>query len=91
VIVNEYCYSSANFMNLCDDLHALATKVTRVDSVDKWNTLLEDLKGIAQNDEVNFHYAKPSLAALLKLCNPKSVTCKLEPVKNCLTCTITLT
>ncbi len=90
-ILNEFCLASASFMNLCDELHVLAAKVSAADTPDKWNQLLRDLEGITESGTIGMHYAKPTVGALLRLSNPKSVTFDQASVKDSFTCTLTIT
>jgi hypothetical protein len=89
-LVNDFCVSSASFMNLCDELHSLAGKVAAAGTPDEWQQLLNDLKGIVKKDASNMHYIKPAMAGLLQLCHPQTVKYKPTTGKDSFTCTLTL-
>ena len=84
-----FCLASADFMNLCDDLHQLAQTLSTIKIPDDWNRLLCDLKDIVMRD-VNTDFAKPAVAALLKLCPAKTVEYEKEVVGDAFTCTVRL-
>ena len=56
---------------------------------DDWNRLLDDLKGIVFRD-VNTDFAKPAVAAILKLCAAKRVSYDRTVCGPALTCTVSL-
>jgi hypothetical protein len=76
-------------MNLCDDLQQLAQLVSTIKIPDDWNRLLGDLKDIVMRD-VNTDFAKPAVAALLKLCPAKELSYEKQVVGDALTCTVSL-
>jgi hypothetical protein len=84
-----FCLATSDFMNLCDDLQQLAQFVNAAKIPDDWNRLLGDLKEIVTRD-VNTDFAKPAIAALLKLCTPQTVTYDKQVCGNALTYTIEL-
>ncbi len=84
-----FCLASASFMNLCDDLQQLAQLVSTIKIPDDWNRLLGDLKDIVMRD-VNTDFAKPAVAALLKLCPAQEVSYEKQVVGDALTCTVSL-
>ncbi len=76
-------------MNLCDDLHQLAEIAAKANIPADWNKLLDSLRRITIND-VNIDYAKPAVAAILKLCAPQTVKCEKQDGGNTLTVTLTV-
>ncbi len=76
-------------MDLCDDLQQLAELVSKAKIPDDWNRLLGDLKDIVTKD-VNTDFAKPAVAALLKLCPAKTVSYNKQLCGSALTCTLSL-
>ena len=89
-IANAFARSTAEFMNLCDDLHSLAGLAGAVNDMTQWNALVGSLVYLIKND-TNQDSSKPAIAALLKLSNPDSVTYQGENGNNSFTCTVTLT
>ncbi len=87
--LNYFCAATASFMDLCDDLQQLAERVSTAKIPDDWNRLLGDLKDIISRD-VNTDFAKPAVAAILKLCPAKSVSYEKTVCGPALTCTISL-
>ena len=87
--LSYFCLASASFMDLCDDLQQLAQQVSTIRIPEDWNRLLGDLKDIVSRD-VNTDFAKPAVAALLKLCPAKKVSYEKELVGDALTCTVSL-
>jgi hypothetical protein len=88
-LVSYFYLSSAQFMNLCDDLHALAGMVGGMNTDALWDALLSKLTSLVKND-VSTDWSKPAARALLQLCHGPAVRSKLEAAKNSMTCTITL-
>jgi hypothetical protein len=87
--LNYFCAATSSFMDLCDDLQQLAERVSTAKIPDGWNRLLGDLKDIVSRD-VNTDFAKPAVAALLKLCPAKSVSYDKTVCGTAITCTISL-
>jgi len=94
-LISYFLLNSAGFMNLCDDLHELAGLTSQpnnsAEDITVYNGLLTSLVELILKRDVNNDYSKPAIAALLRLSNPQSVTCKFVPGSNVLTCTLTLT
>jgi len=84
-----FCLNSAQFMNLCDDLQALAFQISAADTSEKWDDVLASLQEIVTSD-VNYDYSKSAIAALLKLCNPQHVSYASIAGQKCFTGTLTL-
>jgi hypothetical protein len=84
-----FCGATASFMNLCDDLQQLAERVSTAKIPDDWNRLLGDLKDIVTHD-VNTDFAKPAVAALLRLCPAKQVSYDKQVCGPALSWTISL-
>lgn len=90
-----FLLASADFMNLCDDLHSLATATAQVSTPANWGSLMATLQKWVQSD-VNPDWSKPALSALLYLCSigttPSDVRADFQPEKenSGLTCTLTL-
>jgi len=82
--------SSADFMNLCDDLHALAGLVGHINTDSTWDSLLTTLTGIVQND-FDTDWSKSVLRALLQLCGGGPVSIATEPTATTFASTVTLT
>ncbi|HUI82872.1 MAG TPA: hypothetical protein VL240_01545 [Candidatus Binatia bacterium] len=89
-LLNRLCLVSSEFMNLCDDLHRLAERLGAAHIPDDWNLLLDNLKNIVVTD-VNTDFAKPAVAALLKLSAPQQVKYTRQGSAKTLTCTLTMT
>jgi hypothetical protein len=87
--LNYFCAATSSFMDLCDDLQQLAERVGAAKIPDDWNRLLGDLKDIVTRD-VNTDFAKPAVAALLKLCPAKEVSYGKTVCGTAITCTISL-
>ena len=87
--LDYFCLATSSFMDLCDDLQRLAERVSTAKIPDDWNLLLGDLKDIVTKD-VNTDFAKPAVAALLKLCPAKTVSYDKQVCGDALTCTISL-
>jgi len=83
-----FCWAASSFMNLCDDLHWLATAAV-IKFPDDWNTLLDNLRDIV-NADVRATYAKPAIASLLKLSAPAKVDYKKQEAASTITCTLEL-
>ena len=88
-LLNYFCAASASFMNLCDDLRKLAQEVGTIRIPEDWNRLLNDLKDIVTRD-VNVDFAKPAVAAILTLCQPRQVEYNKTIGSDALTCTLSL-
>jgi hypothetical protein len=87
--LNYFCAATSSFMDLCDDLQQLAERVSAAKIPEDWNQLLSDLKDIVTRD-VNTDFAKPAVAALLKLCPAKEVKYEKQVCGPALSCTIQL-
>jgi hypothetical protein len=87
--LNYFCAATASFMDLCDDLQQLAERVSTAKIPDDWNRLLGDLKDIVTRD-VNTDFAKPAVAAILKLCPANEVSYNKTVCGPAITCTISL-
>ena len=89
-----FLQNTADFMNLCDDLHQLAdlatVPTTSTQNTTTYQKLLTSLLKLIVNVDVNTDYSKPAIGALLTLANPQGVTNKIVPTNNGLTCTLTL-
>ncbi len=90
-----FLLASAGFMNLCDDLHSLATATAQVSTPANWGSLIATLQNWVQSD-VNPDWSKPALSALLYLCSmgtiPSDVSTDFQAAQDnsCFTCTLTL-
>jgi hypothetical protein len=93
-LAEYFLQNTANFMNLCDDLHQLAGLATAPTSsaqnTTTYQKLLTSLLKLIVNRDVNNDYSKPAIGALLALANPQSVTNQIVPSNNGLTCRLTL-
>lgn len=93
-LVSYFMVNSADFMNMCDDLHQLAGLASvsnnSAEDITSYNTLLMSLLELIVKRDVNTDYSKPAIAAILKLSNPQKVTTECVSVRNALTCTLTL-
>lgn len=87
--VTHFYLSSAQFMNLCDDLQSLAGMAGRVDTDERWNSLVGRLTWLVKND-ASTDWSKPALAALFKLCSGTEVTTNVQQGRKSMTCTITV-
>ncbi len=81
--------NTADFMNLCDDLHGMAGLIGEIDTKTQWNALLGNLERLIHRD-TDTDYSKPAVYALLALSRPSQIDYKPESGKDCLTCTLTL-
>jgi hypothetical protein len=85
--------ASAGFMNLCDDLHSLASSTAATSTPTEWQELLSVIEKWV-TDDTNPDWSKPALSALLSLCSsaPFQVKTDLQqPQDNgSFTCTLTL-
>lgn len=63
-----FLLASTGFMNLCDDLHSLATITAQVSTSTNWGSLIATLQKWVQSD-VDPDWSKPALGALLSLCS----------------------
>ena len=90
-----FLLASTGFMNLCDDLHSLATVTAQVSTPTNWGSLIATLQNWVQSD-VNPDWSKPALSALLCLCSvgttASDVSTDFQTAKDnsCFTCTVTL-
>ena len=91
----SFLLASTGFMNLCDDLHSLATITAQVSTSTNWGSLIAMLQKWVQSD-VDPDWSKPALGALLDLCNVGTtasyVSTDFQTAKDnsCFTCTVTL-
>ncbi|MGA3054628.1 MAG: hypothetical protein ABSD63_10515 [Candidatus Korobacteraceae bacterium] len=90
-----FLLASTGFMNLCDDLHSLATVTAHVSTPTTWGSLIATLQKWVQSD-VDPDWSKPALGALLYLCSvgttASDVSTAFQTAKDnsCFTCTVTL-
>ncbi len=90
-----FLLASTGFMNLCDDLHSLATATAQVGTPANWTSLIATLQKWVKSD-VDPDWSKPALSALLYLCSigttPSEVSTDFQQAKDnsCFTCTLTL-
>ena len=93
-LIEYFLLNTADFMNLCDDLHQLAglssAPTNSTQDTTTYQKLLTSLLKLIVNRDVNSDYSKPAIGALLALANPQGVTNKIVPSNNGLTCTLTL-
>jgi hypothetical protein len=93
-LIGYFLLNSAEFMNLCDDLHELAglstAPNTSSEDVVTYNSLLSSLLELIVKRDVNTDYSKPAVGGLLRLSNPQNVASQCVTGKNTLTCTLTL-
>jgi hypothetical protein len=93
-LVSYFLLNSAEFMNLCDDLHQLAgltsAPQTSAQDITIYNQLLTSLVELILKRDVNNDYSKPAVAALLGLANPQDVAAAISTANTTLTCRITL-
>jgi hypothetical protein len=91
--VTYFFQASAGFMNLCDDLHTLATIAAQVDSTDQWNRVLAFLTLVITQDTF-IDFAEPIFGALLAQCSVAgaqvSTTVDIAPDLSSLDCTLNL-
>jgi hypothetical protein len=80
---------SAGFMNLCDDLNALAGLVGQVNTTAAWNRLLDELTFMVTKDAAA-DWSKPAASAISGRFGGGGVQTDVVPGKSDLTCTITL-
>jgi hypothetical protein len=93
-LIEYYLLNSADFMDLCDDLHQLAglatAPTTSTQDIATYNDLLTSLVELIVKGDVNTDYSKPAIGALLALSNPQRVTSNFVTSNNSLTCNLTL-
>lgn len=93
-LIGYFLLNSADFMNLCDDLHQLAGLATlpnnSTQDILSYNSLLRSLVELIVKRDVNTDYSKAAIGALLRLSNPQKVTSKTTTGKNAFSCTINL-
>ena len=89
LLLDYFGIVSSSFMNLCDSLQSLADFLTHATMPNDWNTLLETLRAIVDTD-VNTDYAKPTVAAILKLCAPQQVNYSKQASGTSMTCILNL-
>ncbi len=93
-LISYFLLNSADFMNMCDDLHQLAGLASvsnnSAEDITTYNTLLISLLELIVKRDVITDYSKPAIAAILRLSNPQKVTAECVSAKNALTCTLTL-
>ncbi len=65
--ITFFLRASAQFMNLCDDLHSLGGANQDIDTSSTWDNLLENLTRMVIND-TNLDWSRPAVRALLQLC-----------------------
>jgi hypothetical protein len=87
--VGYFLRCSAGFMNLCDDLNALAGLVGVVDTPAAWDRLLDELTFMATHD-VNADWSKPAASAIFGRFGGGGVQTDVVQADSGLTCTITL-
>ncbi len=91
--VSYFLRSSSHFMNLCDDLVALAGTVGTIDTITGWNRLLKDLTILAKS--LMSDWTRPSACALFGQCGVgATVQSNIQPGGKAkapsLTCTVTV-
>jgi hypothetical protein len=88
-----FLVASTGFMNLCDDLHSLATATAEVSTPTEWTDLLTTIEKWVKAD-TDPDWSKPALSALLSLCStaPFQVSTDFQQAKDhsTFTCTLTL-
>lgn len=89
ILLNYFALATQRFMDLCDDLHRLADFLGTAKIPEDWNLLLADLKDIVLTD-VNTDFAKPAVAAILKLAGPQNVSYRKTGSGKTLTCELTI-
>ena len=91
--VTNFLLASAGFMNLCDDLHALASTTAQANDDDHWDKVLSYLTEIVTKDAF-VDFTGPILGGLLAQCSVAGVTAtsSVNTAKDLsnLTCTLTL-
>ena len=90
-MVTFFLDASAGFMNLCDDLHTLATMTADADFTDEWNDIINFLTKVVTQDTF-IDFAEPILGALFTQCSvagaQSSATGDLAKDSSSLTCTV---
>ena len=88
-LVTYFYSSSAQFMNLCDDLHALAGAIGEINTEVQSDDLLINLTLLVKND-ANTDWSKPAARALLQLCSGVGATATIQSASKSksLTCTV---
>lgn len=93
-LIGYFLSSSADFMNLCEDLHALAGLTEVANDADgdakSYDAVLLSLVNLIVKNDVNTDYAQSSLAALLHLLSSRTLSGKATSAKSSLTCTFTI-
>lgn len=89
-LVGFFLRGSARFMNLCDDLGALASAEAAVNTVQTWNALLDSLTHIV-NDDTSADWSKPAAAAIFNRFATHGAQVAVVQSNGDVTCTITLT
>lgn len=92
-LIAYFLLNSAQFMNLCDDLHELAGLSgtnSPADDISAYNDMLTELVELILKRDVNNDYSKPAIAALLALSNPQNVSTTINYGNNSMTCKLTL-
>lgn len=91
--VTYFLLAGAGFMNLCEDLQALAARTAQATNIDRWNDLVKFINQIV-NEDAFIDYAMPTAGALLQQCsvNGAQVTTVVDvsPDSSAMTCTLTL-
>jgi hypothetical protein len=94
-LIGYFLLNSAEFMNLCDDLHQLAGLSSTPNNPEQdktdYDSLLLSMVELIVTRDVNNDYSKPAFGALLRLSNPQNVAFMSTSGKNTFTCTLTLT
>jgi hypothetical protein len=78
-----FLQSTAQFMNLCAGLTALAQDLamSSEDTINAWNQLIDQVVKLVLGD-VNTDWSLPAATALLALCSAKIEDAELQPAKN---------
>jgi hypothetical protein len=85
----HFLLSAATFMNLCDDLRALAGLVGRIDTLKTWDELLAALTELVRND-IDNDWSKPAASAIFGRFGGGGVHTDVHQDDQSLTCTLTL-
>jgi len=94
VPASYFMMASAEFMNLCEDLHALAGLTASPAGADQdasaYDRMLISVVNLIVKYDVNTDYAEPALAALLRRISGATAACQSTSGAGSLTCTFTL-
>lgn len=87
--IGDFLRNSARFMNLCDDLNALAGLAGEVNTLTAWNRLLDEVTFMVAHD-TSADWSKPAASAIFGRFGGGGVQTEVARSDSGLCCTITL-